>query len=186
MSPRSNARTFLPPLLVALALAVVPANGANKKPSADLKLQTPAPAAGAAPEAAAAPHRLAGMEACGECHSDQVENLAKTTHGRTTRTTPEGAAACESCHGPGGAPRVLRDGWFAMRRLRRMRETAKRARQCSRRRGRAAQPWRETLSVSSSSSLLAALDEEALEIVETVEYDLAKGESDPDVTTAHD
>jgi DmsE family decaheme c-type cytochrome len=101
MSPRGNVRIALPLLVLATALAVVPAAGAQEDKSKDLTMQTPAPPAGAAPATPAAPARLAGMEACGECHSDQVENLARTTHGRTTHTTPDGAAACETCHGPG-------------------------------------------------------------------------------------
>lgn len=99
MPSRGFLRAVLP-LLVVAAFAVDPPAAA--KPTKETTLQATTPPAGTSPPATpAAPAKLAGMEACGECHSDQVENLARTTHGRTTRTTPEGAAACESCHGPG-------------------------------------------------------------------------------------
>ena len=44
-----------------------------------------------------------GSEACAGCHEDQATSLAKTIHGKTTKETPDGAAGCESCHGPGSA-----------------------------------------------------------------------------------
>jgi DmsE family decaheme c-type cytochrome len=44
-----------------------------------------------------------GAETCAGCHEDQALSLAKTSHGRTGVQTWDGAAACESCHGPGAA-----------------------------------------------------------------------------------
>lgn len=96
MPSRGVHRAVLPLIVLATAFAIDPQAASRPANEAAVQAQTSPP--GNAP---AAPAKLAGMEACGECHSDQVENLAKTTHGRTTRTTPEGAAACESCHGPG-------------------------------------------------------------------------------------
>jgi DmsE family decaheme c-type cytochrome len=46
---------------------------------------------------------FAGSEVCSACHADQARSLAATTHGVTSVQTWEGAASCESCHGPGAA-----------------------------------------------------------------------------------
>jgi DmsE family decaheme c-type cytochrome len=41
--------------------------------------------------------------ACATCHEEVATALKKTAHGRTEAKTWDGAAACESCHGPGAA-----------------------------------------------------------------------------------
>jgi DmsE family decaheme c-type cytochrome len=53
--------------------------------------------------AVGAPSGYAGSEACATCHDQIAAALAKTTHGKTTRMTWEGASGCEACHGPGAA-----------------------------------------------------------------------------------
>jgi len=45
----------------------------------------------------------AGSEACASCHEEQALSLKSTAHGRTSATTWDGAARCESCHGAGAA-----------------------------------------------------------------------------------
>jgi len=50
-----------------------------------------------------APSKYAGSETCATCHDQVAAGLAKTTHGKTTRVTWEGASGCEACHGPGAA-----------------------------------------------------------------------------------
>ena len=40
---------------------------------------------------------------CEVCHEEQAAAFAKTKHGQTKRANQEGATACETCHGPGGA-----------------------------------------------------------------------------------
>src|SRR5262245_32851341 len=56
---------------------------------------------GAKPTPEEAAKGLVGAGACADCHQDKVDELARTAHGRTERKTWEGAALCESCHGPG-------------------------------------------------------------------------------------
>ena len=43
----------------------------------------------------------AGPQICASCHEEIVTAFERTKHGRTSKATWEGAAACESCHGPG-------------------------------------------------------------------------------------
>ncbi len=50
-----------------------------------------------------APSGYAGADACATCHESQALGLAKTAHGMTSVATWDGAASCESCHGPGAA-----------------------------------------------------------------------------------
>ena len=49
------------------------------------------------------PSGYAGSDACAMCHDVVAANLAMTTHGKTARSTPDGASGCEACHGPGAA-----------------------------------------------------------------------------------
>jgi DmsE family decaheme c-type cytochrome len=81
------------PALAATFLLLVPADD----PSAQTDVTTTEPAP-SPPEG-----QLAEAGACVTCHEDKVTSLAKTAHGRTERKTWDGAAACESCHGPGAA-----------------------------------------------------------------------------------
>jgi DmsE family decaheme c-type cytochrome len=92
MPARALRRPLLLLLLSCAVLAAWGLTGAASQDFTDKKVPAPPPAA---------PAKLAGMEACGECHSDKVEQLARTAHGRTGHTTPDGALACETCHGPG-------------------------------------------------------------------------------------
>ena len=68
---------------------------------------SPGRAAAAPPEEPAgdAPARGGYAEpgTCATCHEEQANALAKTAHGKTSVTNWEGAASCESCHGPGAA-----------------------------------------------------------------------------------
>lgn len=44
---------------------------------------------------------LVGQEACLECHDDLAEPFLDSAHGRSDIQGWDGAAGCESCHGPG-------------------------------------------------------------------------------------
>ena len=57
----------------------------------------------AAAQEAPQPSGYVGSEACATCHAEAAASLAKTAHGLTHAETWDGAASCESCHGPGSA-----------------------------------------------------------------------------------
>jgi len=60
-------------------------------------------AAAAAVAAADLPSGYVGKATCAVCHEEAAAALAVTAHGRTGRTDWDGAAGCETCHGPGAA-----------------------------------------------------------------------------------
>jgi DmsE family decaheme c-type cytochrome len=51
----------------------------------------------------AAGGRYAEPGICATCHEDQAATVAHTSHGRTKTKNWDGAASCETCHGPGAA-----------------------------------------------------------------------------------
>lgn len=53
--------------------------------------------------AARAAEGVAAPGACATCHEEIASGLKKTAHGRTSVSTWNGEAGCESCHGPGAA-----------------------------------------------------------------------------------
>jgi predicted CXXCH cytochrome family protein len=43
-----------------------------------------------------------GSKACAQCHSDETDHFAGSTHGKIALADPKlGSTGCESCHGPG-------------------------------------------------------------------------------------
>ena len=67
----------------------------TERPTAEMT----APAA----EESVPPGEFAAPGACADCHEEIANALKKTTHGRTSAKTWDGASSCESCHGPGAA-----------------------------------------------------------------------------------
>lgn len=89
-------RTFL--LFSCLAISAWTVVAAQQeKPNAVVMTQegkaAPAPAA----------NGYVGRDVCATCHEDISKGLSRTTHGQTETKAWDGAASCESCHGPGQA-----------------------------------------------------------------------------------
>ena len=61
--------------------------------------------------------------ACATCHEDVANALELTTHGKTERKTWDGAALCESCHGPGAAHVEAGGGAGTIRNLKKLSPT---------------------------------------------------------------
>jgi DmsE family decaheme c-type cytochrome len=70
-----------------------PAEGAEERAAPPAETPPPSADLGAYAEA----------DACAACHEEVANALGRTAHGRTAVKTWDGAAACQSCHGPGAA-----------------------------------------------------------------------------------
>jgi DmsE family decaheme c-type cytochrome len=88
-------------LLLALAPGAAPGPAAQEKP-ADKPADKP-PSASSRTDHPAGGGRYAEPGICATCHADQAASIVHTAHGRTAKKSWDGAASCESCHGPGAA-----------------------------------------------------------------------------------